>query len=638
MKNQSQRYLLFTLFVAFLLVLWVLLPSLNDPFQIEEDVRNLPWIWLLKDQTLFSRYPFFQEQIQMVSFGNIQWQYVINNPVYGLIIQLGSVVASPLSLVKLLPFPLMLVATYYAFRLGQTAVNDRFAVVFALTFATLNLTLHTEVSVIAGLQRSFVSLFVLALAYYLLVDHHGRAALTLFLSATIYIPILPVCGLAFLINCFNWRNPDNYPWKKRIKWDALLWLIGSGVAILIFMFPLFQQQLSPPNNLSPPTKVEESAPEIAKEEAEEILHPLENPKYTLQGSKPLFIFFPLIGRGGIASGPSVGILIGLFMFFLLASLPLLKSKFQRPPIILTQLLISSIIVYILAWLTVFIVDRFLLYIPSRHTQTTFFIVLLFMTLQNALPAFKAWSEWINKHKRKVAFILFLGTLGAIVALIWMMLDQGVKIPLITVTILLIVLLAICWQLFSQPPSTPKPKTEAPKLPKWGSSFIIIGLLLIAFSYVRFASPVFLNPTTDERAMYEYLKTLPTDALISGHPCTLDGVPIFTQRNILFNCEEFGYVSDQTVSATLKAFYSNDPQEILTYCANYGVDYLVIDTETWLTYERIESNKFFYEPFASSLQTDFLSQPQFTLASLDPDRYIFASGPIFIVPCVEDTFS
>ncbi|MBE2223966.1 MAG: hypothetical protein IAF02_20665 [Anaerolineae bacterium] len=631
MKSQSHRYLLVTLFIALLFVLWAQIPALRDPFQIEEDVRNLPWMWSLTDSTLFSRSPFIQGKIFLISLGNMQWPYIIDNPVYGLLIQLGSYFVSPLTLVKLIPIPLTLLVAYYAFRLGQTAVTNRFAVIFSLTFVALNLTLHTEVSVIAGLQRSFVSLFVLVLAYYLLSGHFGRAALTLFFAATIYVPILPVCGLTYLFSCIDWRNQNNLSWQRRINWRAISWLFFICVVILIFMFPLFQEQLMP-SNPAPQTPISESSTTSTAQ-----THPWENPRFSLKGPKPLFIFFPFIGRGGIASGPSVGILIGLFAFFLIASYPLLKKQFQKPPVVLQQILYASIIVYILSWLIFFITSRFLLYIPSRHTQTTLFIVLLFMTLQNAVPAFKAWVDWISRHRQKAALFIFILTLLGLVVIIWQIFRQGLTFPSAIVAGLLLLLAVISWQLFKERTATSKTETPTFDLPRWGQILLLFFILLLAFSYIRFASPPFHNPTPDEREMYEYLQSLPKDALISGHPCSLDGVPIFAQRNILFNCEEYGYADPQSVSATLVAYYNDNPEQILAYCHEYGVDYLIVDTEKWLTHDRIVAGNFFYEPYASALQPDLIAQSQFALASINPEQYLFTAGSLFIIPCTEIAF-
>lgn len=631
MRSQTHRYLLITLSIAFLFVLWVQIPVLRDPFQIEEDVRNLPWMWNLTDLMLFSRSPFIQGKILLISIGNIQWPYIIDNPIYALIIQLGSYFVSPLTLVKLIPLLLTLLVAYYAFRLGQTAVTNRFAVIFSLTFVALNLTLHTEVSIIAGLQRSFVSLFVLALAYYLLSGLYGRASLTLFFAATIYIPILPVCGLTYLFSCIDWRNQDNPSWQQRINWRAILWLVGICIVILIFMFPLFQQHLmprNPPPNL-PTTENFVTPPEQS--------YPWEDPRFSLKGSKPLFIFPPLIGRGGIASGPSVGILIGLFAFFLIISYSLQKKQFQKPPVVLRQIFYASIIVYILSWLIFFITSRFLLYIPSRHTQTTFFIVLLFMTLQNAVPAFKAWGDWVSRHRPKTGIFIFIITLLWLAIIFWQMLRQGITFPLAIVAGLLLLLAAISWQLFKQRTGTQKTQTPTFELPKWGRILLLFVILLLAFSYIRFASPPFHNPSSDERAMYEYLQSLPKDSLISGHPCTMDGIPIYAQRNILFNCEEYSYANPQSVTATLEAYYSDNPEQIIAYCHEYGVDYLVVDTEEWLTHDRITAGNFFYEPYASALQPELLAQSQFSLASIDPEQYLFTSGSLFIIPCTANIF-
>lgn len=617
MLYSSKKFLYLTLLIAFLFTLWVQLPNLRDPFLIEEDVRNLPWVWLLTETDLFPHFSGVHKNILFVTVGHIQWPYVMENPVYGLIVQMGSYFWSPLTVVKLLPFLLMLVAVYYAYRLGETAVSPSFATIYAITFAALNLTLHTEVSVIAGLQRSFVCPLLLALAYYLHNGRYPQAAFTLFLAATIYIPILPVMMLTYLLGSIRWQK-HGLSWAERINKRAFYSLMAALITIFIFMLPFFQQYLQPvPVTTLPGITIPQ-------------LPILQNPHYSVQGPKPLFIFFPFIGRGGIASGPSVGILIGLFALFLVISYPLLQGQFRRLPRVLRDMFYASIFAYVLAWLSIVILARFLFYIPSRHTQSSLFIILLFLVLLNGPLAFQAWSEWISHHRRGVAITLLLLALLALVGFSGLMLWQGVTAPLVLVTILCGALAVISWLLGHQTPLPDKQSTQSTHIPAWlRYGFALMGLVAV-LAYLRFAVTPFHNPSTDERATYQFLQTLPKDTVIGGHPCTMDDIPLYVQLNILFNCEI--YSQSDPVSATLEAYYSSDAERIVAYCEQYGVDYLVVDTEKWLNRERVVSGKFFYEPYASAIQPELLENSSYFLATIPPERRLFSAGPIFVVQC------
>lgn len=619
-----RNYLAASLGAAFLLTLWVQLPNLADPFRIEEDVRNLPWVWQLTDAQLFARFPAVQDEIIYLHIGQFNVPYVVNNPGYGLIIQLGSLLFSPLTVIKLLPFLLILTAVYYAYRLGEKSVSPLFGAVFAITFAAINLTLHSEVSVLAGLQRSFVCPLLLAAAYYLYMEEFGKAALVVVLSAVIYIPVLPVIGITYFFYCIQWKRLRR-TWREWVHWRGMGWLVTAVLFTLILMSPLLQHHLSAVFTPSPGTSNSSAATSV-----------LQNPYFSLDGPKPLFIFFPFVGRGGIASGPSVAIYIGLFSLFLVFNFPLLKEKFRPLPLVFTQMLFASLIAFALAWLTFLLTSQFLLYIPSRHTQSSLFIILLYWTLMNVPMATKKWAELMTAYRRQAALIIFMGAVVGGLALLVKIAQDGFSAPLVVVLGLCGLLAVMSWYASRKRPLPNPHPASVTTIPVFVRLIIGVVALTGILSYLRAAAVPYYAPTKDERAIYQFIQTLPKEALIGGHPCTLDDIPIYSQRSILFNCEE--YRASDPIVQTLDAYYSDTPERILAYCQTFGIDYLVVDTEKWLTSDRIQSGKFFYEPYASALQSELNQRQTFYLAAIPKDKQLYSAGSLYVIPCSPNTLN
>lgn len=623
-SKHHRKYLAVSLGIAFFLTLWVQLPNLTDPFRIEEDVRNLPWVWQLTDAHLFSKFPAVQDEIIYLHIGRVNVPYVVDNPGYGLIIQLGSLLFSPLTVIKLLPFLLMATAVYYAYQLGEKSVSPLFGAVFAVTFAAINLTLHSEVSVLAGLQRSFVCPLLLAAAYYLYVEEFGKAALVVVLSAVIYIPVLPVIGMTYFFYCVQWQQLRR-PWREWVNWRGMGWLVTAVFLIIILMAPLLQQHISSVSTPSPGAADTGTATNV-----------LQNPYFSLNGPKPMFIFFPFIGRGGIASGPSVGIYIGLFSLFLLFNFPLLKEQFRPLPLVFKQMLFASLIAFGLAWLAFLLTAHFLLYIPSRHTQSSLFIILLYWTLLNVPMATRKWAQLMAAYRRQAALLIFVGAVvGGLVLLVKLARD-GFSAPLAVVVGLCGLLALISWYAFRQRPLPNSEPVSVTGIPVFLRLIMGVMALVGVLGYLRVTAVPYYAPTKDERAIYQFIQTLPKEALIGGHPCTLDDIPIYSQRSILFNCEE--YSPNDPVGQTLDAYYSDTPDRILSYCQTFGIDYLIVDTEKWLTSDRIQSGKFFYEPEASALQSELIQRQTFYLAALPKDKQLFSAGPLYVTACNPETMN
>ncbi|MCG9885838.1 MAG: hypothetical protein MH825_09735 [Cyanobacteria bacterium] len=121
------------------------------------------------------------------------------------------------------------------------------------------------------------------------------------------------------------------------------------------------------------------------------------------------------------------------------------------------------------------------------------------------------------------------------------------------------------------------------------------VLLYPFSLGRFPNGQYLGGRAP--AVYEFLAALPEDAVIAGMSDELDNVPTFARRSVLSAREygipyHWGYYAQfrDRVAATLEALYSPDLGAVAAFQERYGVDFWLLDAETFtLPYLRAEGS-------------------------------------------------
>jgi hypothetical protein len=152
----------------------------------------------------------------------------------------------------------------------------------------------------------------------------------------------------------------------------------------------------------------------------------------------------------------------------------------------------------------------------------------------------------------------------------------------------------------------------------------------------------LDPPLVERKLLAFLETLPKDVLLAGTPCilenrklmgtpsTLDNVPLFAKRQILFSCEQLSPDEDLMREA-LDAYYAEQPRAILDFCQTYGVDYLVINRLAY-TQAYLDRGWIFFEPYNQELLPRVKARDSFALAQVPDEAKVFESDGLFVVPC------
>lgn len=606
----NKRYLVTALTTALFLTLWSQLPHLLDPLAVEEDFRNLYWVHQYRNTGLFPH-----AQIDHLDQAA---------PGYATLFRLTSTFVSPILFSKLLAFPLMLVAVYYVYRIVERMGGQRTALVAAIGFAVFNLIAGTELSVTTGLQRAFAVPMLVAFAYYLTRQRYTVAAIVVFISGTLYAPVILAMTVAYVLSCVHLGEKEW--WRFTADWRPLAYLAVALTAVVILLWPAFARQ------------ADRALP--ATGDAAESVHILQDPNYTSGGRRALFIYFPFVGRGGIVSGKATAIYLGILGLLALIVRFVRRRPAHPLPFAFLHLLAGSFISFALAWVAIIVMSSFLFYIPSRHTRTVLFLSLLIYVFANVGETLRTAALWLRRHRRKLA----VGVVPVVVIVLSIVLflptlqgeeyQNDALLPVGRWLLLgLVVILAGLALYLAKRPRTDtlaREDVEVNGSNSLGRVVLASGSLLFALFFIQFMNPAMHTPTEDEQALYSYLETLPKDALLAGDPCSLDGVPLYAKRSILFNCERYDR-PDAMIRDALSAYYAADWDEIYAFCREYGVSHLVINAESY-TNDVVQNREYFFEPYTSQVDEIIRSRPRYLLAQVSADKRLFDVGRFQVVSC------
>lgn len=628
-KIQNRTLKILLVIIVIFDTLWVQWPRLADPFRVDEDFRTFYWMNKFQEEGLF---PNDQLRGNTYTIFNLPWGELpldFASLGYHLIFYAASFLVPPTLFSKLIPFVLIAITVFVLFDYGKSLAGRNVGVAVALGFAFFNLASATSLSVVSGLQRGFACSLIILLLFYLQHNKPVAAAAIVFVSALIYPPMfllgLATAGLYFL----TLRPSSTLDKKVRIK--SLVALVGAfclGALVLSpVMLPKLQGAFSPAS---------ESVTNDLYTSNE--LNVLKDARFRPGGRSQIFDIFPVIGRAGLVTKTTTA--LHLVILIVIGGLIFLVRK-PRQSLLLPRelwcLLLSSLGLFLAAWISAFLTGSFFLYLPSRYTRVGLTLFLSLFTFLNLPDAIKDGATFIHQNPKTmgwfiggvevlaVAFVIFYPGSQAVV--------MGVNLKWLLVGIAL--LLGVFFILRLVRPSHQKPSTE---LGKKRDKYIFIGFLTILGlivwgAYARIVRRQSdLAPSPAERELLTYLETLPKDVLIGGTPCSLDNVTLFSRRQILFSCEHVS-ADDQMMQEALDAYYAEEVETVVNFCDTYGVDYLVIDSRTY-TQEFIDNGWLFFEPQNQVLLPLVQSRDSFVLAQVPDSSKIFESGRLFVVPCIK----
>ncbi|MEA3375496.1 MAG: hypothetical protein U9R72_04785 [Chloroflexota bacterium] len=625
--NNHRNLKIVLIAVSLLATLWVQAPRLADPFRVDEDFRTFYWMNKFQEEGLYPndqlrghtyvtvRLPWGELPLYFPSLG------------YDLLFYVASFFVFPPLFSKLLPFLLMPVMVWYLFEYGMSVGGRDPATVLAAGFVFLNVASSTALSVTSGFQRGFACPLMVALLYYLHRRRPRAAAATVFVSALIYPPVFllgaATSGLFFLTLAM--ASPSSL---KTARSGLVALSVAFCIGALVLSPVMFPRILGTPGPQDPDKRLESTV--YGDGQA------LNHARYQPGGRNPLFYLFPVLGRAGLVNKSLTGLhLLILMCVGGLICLVQRCSRSLRLPREMSCMVLGSLGLFAGTWASAFITGSFLLYLPSRYTRVgllLFFSLFVFLNIGDAIekavrlvrsrPKAMVWVI-VGVEVVALGFILFYPSSRT------MFLGTNMKWLIAPASLLLAVLGAVSLGR----PSTPATLTS-PTRTTFGRVFIGAGVAISLIGWAAYARTVSkwstLDPPAAEREMLTFVETLPKDVLLAGTPCTLDSVTLFAKRQVLFSCEHISE-DDGLMLEALDAYYAEEAQAVLDFCEAHGVDYLVINRETY-TQEYIDKGWIFFEPYNQELLPHVRARDSFALAQVPDRAKVFESDALFVVPC------
>lgn len=620
MKKDFNKFFIVTFVVLWLWMVAILWPHISDPFRVPIDVQNHYWMAKFQDPTLFPDDPLvFDTLLQKITIGNFSILIYPRSLGYGLLFWVGSLFISHIWLSRLLIFLLLPATVFFLYRYGVRLCNQRLGLTLSVVFVLFNLASPDSLSLASGLQRTFALPLFISFIYYLSNRNYWGACLLTIMAALFYLPNVPVMGLTFLL-ALIWDKEGGLGFQNK-RLDRLVSLLTALVI----------------SGLLAAWAIMSSG---AVSDAGELVHEisiLEDPRHQPGGAAPYFLHVPWIGRAGIfETYPEAVILLVMSILSGLVCCLLPRKKIQKLPKEIWYLLISGMVMYAFSMTSLFVFSLKILYMPSRYVRGALFLIPVFFLSIHADTIPTNMKKWFHESRFKEKVIFIMGTVGVILIVTGIIF--GFSLPdwlgwslIILSGVLLSGGLMLWFFTLSRKVSRQDWKAESLR-DQMRFGLLGFSVLIGFFFYSRLVGYGTINPTTYERDLYTYVKTLPKDALLAGSPEELTAIPLFANRSVLFH--DLRPSVSAPIVETYEAYYGEGGQEVVAFCEKYDVDYLVYNKGDF-TPEYISEGDYFYAPYNQTIKNIVSERDQFVLPKA---KVIFKSGPLGLVPCKLSSFA
>lgn len=619
---KQNRQLLLVLVISLFVSTYFLSSYFLDQYRVVRDVQNFYWMARAQDPALFPIDFIYLGSYRVLPL-EIFGKHVVLQPLslgYGLIFYVAAMVIDYAWLVKIAALILLLVSVIYLFSFGKQFGEKEAAVSLSLLFVFFMLASPLSISIFSGLQRAFALPILIVFLYYLSGNRYAAAALVIVGASLIYLPNLPLMVLTYLMVLVKFGFPFKTSLslnKKRVLPLLLAVLFSSFVAA----FGVASQLRLLPN--------QDTELFVAAVEQNTPVHDL--PRFQTGGSTPLFIGFPFLGRAGIFdTGGDVLNFIVLMIFSALIYKIAGRSSLARIPRPVWYLAAAGLVMYAVSLFFVFVLSSFALYLPSRYTRSTLMLAALFYVGLNWSDLIRLLPNWLRRNRKLivfacVSFVFMLGSVYLISPNRQLLIPTFWFIGLVACGLLTpLGVSALAWLIAIQP-------SRLGAL-RWGVATIILLLtILMATIYIDILGVKTTNPSAEERAAYEFVATLPKDAVMIGDPDLMTSIPLFSKRSVLFR-EMFPH-PQAPITQYFDSQYADTPQPMLDFCRQYQVNYVILNQEEFKPHY-MAREQFFYEPWNSQIVEIVDGRTEFALLDLQP---IFTSGPYRVIKCDAETF-
>ncbi len=154
----------------------------------------------------------------------------------------------------------------------------------------------------------------------------------------------------------------------------------------------------------------------------------------------------------------------------------------------------------------------------------------------------------------------------------------------------------------------------------------------------------LDDYSAQEELFEFAASLPKDALIAGHPASVEGIPLFSARRVLATLETStpyytGYWSELKGRLYLffEAYYGSDLDALERWVEQQGIDYLVIDERTFEEgFFARPGRGAYFQPFGTFINELVAKGDGFAVLEIPPEKRIFESsdGQLWVVAAAD----
>lgn len=608
----ANQYLLAAILISVIWSIIVLWPHLFDWYRVPIDEQTFYWMAKFQDPTLFPNEKFGQlVDVELFSRSIVLYPISLG---YSVLFYLASFFVEPILFSKILGFFLLPLSLIYVFKLIKSiSKSDKTAFVVSVLFVFYNLASPDSMAMASGLQRAFALVFIISYLYFLREEKYSRIAFLLPLIALIYMPTLPLIVSAYLFTFLEINNNFviSIKWQKEKMFSFLAGIVLASLIALWGFIVNHQLHISADvNTLTHDTSI------------------FRNPTYQQGGTTPIYSFFPWVGRAGLfeLNTELLNFLVLLFLGILIYFFVDEKERYAIP-FEFKSLLKAGFLLYFMSLSAIFFFNSFVLYMPSRYTRTIlFFVVFCFVGLNLE----KLIQQILKKIQGRLKTIILigiaiLGIFAFLIALNWIKTIFWLGLGFWGVV--LTIFLAINVKLFVH-----ELKKESFDFFQLGvTGFLLLLLVFPAVKYSRLVGFGTINPTENERDLYSYVSTLPKDVTLAGSPEELTGIPLFAQRSVLF--KDLRPSKSAPVIDFFDAYYAENPQDVLTFCMENEVDYLVYNTADYeIGY--LKAGDFFYKPYNKHIREIVEYREEFIIPQAKKE---FLSGQLGVIKCSFNSF-
>ncbi|MFL7792384.1 MAG: hypothetical protein AB8I69_09610 [Anaerolineae bacterium] len=638
--RRSTRWLLVLALIAMVATLWSQSPYLWDRYRVVGDVQNFFWIPRYWDADLFPVDCVHLSHGDVVIEVNFLGLRLMLYPVslgYGLFFYLVGPLVDHIWVMKCLVFVLMPLCVLPLFELGRRAGGNRTGLGLDLLFIFIILASPQSISIASGLQRALTIPILILFLYFMTTDKYWWAALMVWLGLLFYAPLFPLMMLAYVLSMVEIRLPFR-PRLNLTRSRVMPIAIASILSFLVLLL-VFSSQRGALDHLAPAScPILPSYASVSPDDTAQDVSLSQDSRHQSGGVVPLFDIFPWFGRAGVFNIGADVLNFSILLFFaVFVYLVLGPRSLRRLPGPFWCLLASGILMYGASLFAILQLSTTALYLPSRYTRGTLILVTLCFVGMNWTELWDNAPRWFYRNRRLLVF--FVIALSVTFAIGYVLLPTGFPlIPALSLAGLalrgLLTILGggfLVW-LFHRPISEILGRGGLWKKIVRGIGLfaVCVVTLLLGASHIRTLEAKPINPSQAARDVYEFVATLPKDAVFAGESDVIDGVPLFSERAALFR--RLLPREDAPILEFFDAQYAESPEVVLDFCERYGVDYLVIDNRTFDP-DYLAAGNFFYQPYNDEIVDLVAGRSDFILPDVEP---VFASGPFSVIKCDAET--